>query len=113
MQLKARIWLWIQHKRSDVLGNSPNRKKLPTLSQLYRSLPDHFKSRHNDPIDAFHPYLIERIIQSQLSGETLAVGPEGIEPQWSECQAVVELERKYPVCLDVNGLTLGCLAIHL
>jgi hypothetical protein len=47
-----------------------------------------------------------------LSGETLAVGPEGVEPQWSECQAVVKLERKYPVRLDMISLTLGCLAIY-
>lgn len=112
MQLKTRIWLWIQHKRSAALVNSQNRKTWPTLNQLYRSLPDYFKSRHNNPIDTFHPYLIERIIQSQLSGETLAVGPEGIEPQWSECQAVVKLERKYPVRLDMISLTLGCLAIY-
>ena len=104
MKLKAQIWLWIQHKRSHSLlrpsiytRNPSGSLKWPTLAQLRRDLPPHFTSRTFDPIHTFHPYFIERIIQSHLSDETLAVGPEGIQPRWMECQFAKDLENTYPV----------------
>lgn len=97
MQLKARIWLWIQHRRSAILNKSRTRTTWPSLKQLQRDLPIHFQSHGVDLIGSFHPYFIERIIQSHLSGETLSVGPDGVDPQWMECQAVIDLENKYPV----------------
>jgi len=96
MQLKAQIWLWIQHKRSSAL-TMPNRKHWPSLKLLQRNLPIHLKSRIPDPIIAFRSYFIERIWQSHLSGEALAVGPEGVLPQWMETQLVTDLELLYPV----------------
>lgn len=98
MQLKAQLWLWIQLRRSVILIKSKTRTSWPSLKQLYRDLPGHLESRGVDLIDTFHPYVIERIIQSHFSGETLAVGPEGMNPQWMECLAVIDLKNKYPVC---------------
>jgi len=105
MKLKAEIWLWIQRKRSNSLHRPPSlyvrnprsNKRWPSLSQVRHDLPPHFTSRTFDPIDAFHPYFIERIIQSHLSEETLAVGPEGIDPKWMECSLARDLENAYPV----------------
>ena len=99
MQLKAQIWLSIQFHRSEnvIRYQTKMRATWPTLKQLQRALPAHLQSYGDDAIDTFHPYLIERIIQSHLSGENLTVGPEGIMPRWMECQAVVELKNKYPV----------------
>src|SRR5579859_6572822 len=68
----------------------------PSLKQLMRDVPTYFQEEYADPIDAFHPYLIERVIQADLAGETLAVGPEGIMPEWMGCRAVLDLEEKYP-----------------
>ena len=99
MQLKAQIWLWIQLRRSVIAVKSTTRTTWPSLKQLYRDFPSHLESRGVDLIDTFHPYFIERIIQSHFRGETLSVGPEGIDPQWMECQAVIDLQNKYPVCL--------------
>ena len=98
MQLKAQIWLWIQLRRSVILVKSRTRTTWPSLKQLYRDFPSHLESRGFDLLDTFHPYIIERIIQSHFSGETLSVGPEGISPQWMECHAVIDLQNKYPVC---------------
>lgn len=111
MKLKAEIWLWIQHRRSNILQrplsvyarNPRAYQRWPTLGQIRRDLPLHFTSRTFDPIDAFHPYIIERIIQSHLSGETLAVGPEGIQPQWMECSLAKDLENAYPVIFLSNS----------
>jgi hypothetical protein len=99
MQLKARIWLNIQLHRSDNLIRHQTKTRVPwpTLKQLQRALPAHLQSHGVDSIDTFHPYFIERIIQSHLAEESLTVGPEGIMPQWMECNAVVELKNKYPV----------------
>lgn len=113
MQLKSQIWLWIQHKRSAILVRSKSRTTWPSLKQLQRDLPIHLQSRGIDPIDSFHPYFIERIIQNHLSGETLAVGPEGIDPQWMQCQAVIDLENKYSVRFPKDDLIVGCMAINI
>jgi hypothetical protein len=112
MQLKARIWCWIQRRRSSIVSNNASaRSSWPSLKMLYRDLPDHFKLRYRDPIDAFHPYIIERIIQSDLFGEALLVGPEGIQPEWMQCKATRDLAKKYPVRPQIE-LTSGCLAIR-
>ena len=106
MQLKAQIWLWIQLRRSAIVVKSITRTTWPSLKQLHRDFPSHLQSRGGDLIDAFHSYFIERIIQSHLSGEALSVGPEGVNPQWMECQAVIDLQNKYPVCLC--GISSDC-----
>jgi hypothetical protein len=123
MKLKAEIWLWIQHKRSNSIlrpqslyARTPRaNQRWPTLGQVRRDLPPHFTSRAFDPMDTFHPYFIERIIQSHLSEETLAVGPEGIQPQWMECQLAKDLENTYPVVLlsRTRLITIGNLAIDI
>jgi hypothetical protein len=113
MQLKAQLWMWIQHKRSAILVKSKKKTKWPSLKQCQRELPPHLKSRVFDPLDAFHPYLIERIVQSHLLGDTLSVGPEGIDPRWMECQLAIDFKDKYPVHMLFVYLTIGYLAIHL
>jgi hypothetical protein len=102
MQLKARIWLWMQLKRT--VGLNTTRKTGPTLKQLQRELPSYFKLRIPNPIDAFHPYFVERIIQSHFSGEAFAVGPEGVNPDWMGCQLVTDLQNKYRVHLSLSFL---------
>jgi hypothetical protein len=99
MSLKARIWLWIQRKRSKILiNNKPKSKNWPTWKILQSEIPHHLKSgRYKDPLDAYHPYFIERIIQGYISGETLSVGPEGVDPMWMECRLAIDLQDKYPV----------------
>ena len=97
MELKAQLWMWIQHKRSAILVKSKRRTKCPSLKQCQRELPSHLKSRIIDPLDTFHLYLIERIIQGHFSGDTLSVGPEGVDPRWMECQLTTDFKDKYPV----------------
>jgi hypothetical protein len=100
MSLKARIWLWIQHKRSKILVNNKlGSRTLPSWKILESDLPHHFRSnRCKNPLDAYHPYFIERVIQGSFSGETLAVGPDGLDPKWLDCRFAVDLENRYPVC---------------
>jgi hypothetical protein len=99
MRLKARLWLWVQHRRSAILTKSSTRKRWPTLKQISHDVPWHLKTRIHDPIDTFHAYLIEQILQSHLEQEKLAVGPPDVDPKWSKCQLFLDLEEKYPVCL--------------
>jgi len=110
MQLKAQTWLWIQYKRSAALLKGAHRKHWPSLKVLQRDLPVHLRSRIPDPIEAFHPYFIERILQSEASGETLTVGPEGFLPLWMETQFVIDLESKYPVISFGSDLMIGGVA---
>jgi hypothetical protein len=115
MQLKARLWLWIQLRRSNALVKRGFKHTSPSLKQLQERLPPHFTSVFPDPIDAFHPYLIERIIQSELSEETektLAVGPEGVNPEWFACEAVQDLRVKYFVSTLLSLLTKGYLGVN-
>jgi hypothetical protein len=123
MKLKAEIWLWIQHRRSNSLHRPPSlyarnpraTQRWPTLGQVRRDLPLHLNPHIFNPIDAFHPYFIERIIQSHMSEETLAVGPEGVQPQWMECQLAKDFENTYPVVLLswTTLIIIGYLAIHI
>lgn len=115
MSLKARIWLWIQHRRSTILlNNKPASKNWPTWNILQSNLPAHLKSNQfKDPLHAFHPYLIERIIQGHFSGETLSVGPEGLYPGWLDCRFAIDLENRYPVCMVCVYLTIGYMANNL
>jgi hypothetical protein len=97
MQLKAQIWIWIQYQRSEQL-RSTRSTTYPTLEMIRRDLPAHFKLRTGDPIDVFHPYFIERVIQSDKLEETLAcVGQPNVNPQWMNCQFVKDLQKKYRV----------------
>ena len=113
MQRKAAIWLWIQHRRSPRCMKSSKRPTWPSFKQLQKFVPPYLNSG-DDPLEKYHPYLIERIIQSHLSGETLSVGPEGVDPKWFECQLAIDLETKYPVRPSFGfNLTLGNLALNL
>ena len=96
MQLKAQVWLWIQHKRSGALAVT-HRKHWPSLRLLQRDMPIHLRSRVKDPMDTFHTYIIERLLQSNISGEALSVGPEGVQPQWMETQLAEDLQSAHPV----------------
>jgi hypothetical protein len=100
MSLKARIWLWIQHKRSaTLLNNKVAGKNSPSWKYLYSTLPTHLKNNHHkDPLHEFHPYLIEQMIQGDFSGETLSVGPKGLVPRWLDCRLAIDLQNRYPVC---------------
>lgn len=103
MNLKARIWLWIQHKRSTmILNNKSNSKNWPTLKILNNNFPHHLRTNWcKDPLDVYHPYFIERIIQAYVSGETLSVGPDGLDPKWMDCRLAVDFQDKYPVCANL------------
>ena len=80
---------------------------------MQRDLPPALTSRIIDPIDALHPFIIERIIQSHFCGDALAVGPKGVHPQWMACQFTTDLKNKYPVRFLMNELTIGCLEISI
>ena len=99
MELKAKLWLWMNNKRSYAVRIMRN-KTGPALRQLYRDLPASLETRIPDPIHHFHSYLIERIIQCHLSGEYLCSGPTGISPDWMKCQATRDLKDRYPVCIS-------------
>lgn len=114
MLLKAEIWLWIQYRRATILTNNKSKLTGPSLKQVLRELPFRFKSRIADPIDAFHHYFIECIIQSNYFEKTMIAGPEGLDPRWMESQFASDLQYKYPVRrFLVKSLTIGCLAIGL
>jgi len=92
---------------------SSKRPTWPSLKQLQRLIPPYLNSG-DDPLEKYHPYLIERIIQSHVSGESLAVGPEGVDPKWFECQLAIDLETNYPVRASFElNLTSGNLALYL
>jgi hypothetical protein len=113
MQLKAQIWIWIQYQRSEHLGDAAN-TTYPTLAMIRNDLPPHLKLRIGDPIDAFHSYFIERIIQSDKLEETLScVGRPAVDPQWMKCQLVTDLKKKYRVKPLIDLLTIGYLEIHV
>jgi len=99
MALKARIWLWIQLKRSKILIKDNQRtKNWPSWRILHNEFPRHLKSdRYKEPLDEFHPYFIERVIQAHISGEPLSVGPDGLDPMWMDCLLAGDLQEKYPV----------------
>jgi hypothetical protein len=94
MKLKSSIWLWIQEQRSIHCRNSSTQ---PSLALLRRELPERFTTRVPDPLDAFHAYFIERLIQMHNTGEMLTVGPAGIYPQWMDCLLHPNLRNAYPV----------------
>ena len=96
MELKARLWLWIQLQRSEALTASATRRT-PSLKSLMRKLPSYFSLEVNDPFHTFHSYLIERIIQSHFMGEQLAVGPANIMPKWMDTMLLDDFRAKYAV----------------
>jgi hypothetical protein len=98
MQLKAQIWLWIQHKRSSALASKLDRSHWPSLKLLGRDLPVHLRSRIADPLHTFQTFFLERLLESHLSGENLPVGPSvSLPPRWTETQLMADLEERLPV----------------
>jgi len=110
MELKARLWLWIQLQRSEVLCASATRRT-PSLKGLMIKLPEYFTMEVKDPFDTYHPYLIERILQSHFMKEQLAVGPANIMPKWMDTILVDNFRTKYPVRFPHNRANIR-LSLH-
>jgi hypothetical protein len=111
MKRKASLWEWVQDKRVENRKNPAKRPAWPTLNMLTRDMPAHLDFG-DDPMNKYHAFLIERIIQSHHIGD-LEPHCSGVDLKWMECQLARDLEAKYPVRQLLVLLTLGDLALHL